>query len=154
MEGPNVLIPYNFTINDVKCLDFAIQRYSESPEARITIFHAYIPLPKVEVDDHTVMGRLSSHINYLHQKISESEEGIKKAARRLVDAGFLPEQVQTIFKPQERETAEEIVAAAREGGVGTVILNRRPGTVAKFFTASVSKKVSRTLNDIEIIMVS
>ena len=154
MEGPNILIPYNFTINDAKCLDFAIQRYSGSPGARITIFHAYIPIPKVEIDDHTVMGRLAGNMNYLHQKITESEEGIKKAAQRLIDAGFRPPQVQTVFKPQERETAEEIVAAAREGDIDTVILNRRPGTVAKFFMASVSKKVSRALNDIEIIMVS
>ena len=154
MAGPKVLIPYNFTRHDEKCVDFAIQRYSSFPTARITIFHAYIPVPEVDVSDKTVMGRLAGNLTYLHQKISECGETIKSVAQRMVAAGFSPDQIDTVFKAQEKEAATEIVDAARDGGFETVILNRRPGTVGKFFTPSVSKKVSLALKDLEIIMVS
>jgi len=154
MAGPKVLIPYNFTRHDEKCVDFAIQRYGASQTARITIFHAYIPVPEVEISDKTVMGRLAGSFTYLHQKISECDEVLKRVAQRMVAAGFSPEQIHTVFKRQEKEAAAEIVDAAREGGCETIILNRRPGAVSKFFTPSVSKKVSLALRDLEIIIVS
>jgi hypothetical protein len=153
MEGPKVLIPYNFTPHDEKCVDFAIQQYGPEKNAHITLFHAYIPVPEFEVDDKTVMGRLSASLTYLHQKIVECNEEIKRAAERLVNAGFHRDQIQTIFKPQEKDAAMEIEATARDGGFGIIILNRRPGAVSRFFAPSVSKKVTKALQDLEIIMV-
>ena len=154
MAGPKILIPYNFTRHDEKCVEFAIQRYGPQDTAQITLFHAYIPVPDVEVSDKTVMGRLAGNLTYLHQKITDNSEEITRAAKRFTAAGFNPDQIHTIFKPQAKEAAAEIVEAARQGDFDTIILNRRPGTISKFFTPSVSKKVSQALKNLEIIMVS
>ncbi|MGB5987209.1 MAG: universal stress protein [Desulfobacterales bacterium] len=154
MAGPKILIPYNFTKHDEKCVDFAIQRYGPRENAQITLFHAYIPVPKIEVSDKTVMGRIAGNLTYLQQKITEYSEEIARAAARFTAAGFSHDQIHTIFKPQEKEAASEIVEAAREGEFDTILLNRRPAAISKFFTPSVSKKVSLALKDLEIIMVS
>ena len=81
MAGPKVLIPYNFTRHDEKCVDFAIQRYGASPTTQFTIFHTYIPVPDVDISDKTVMGRLAGNLTYLHQKITECNETIKNVCQ-------------------------------------------------------------------------
>jgi hypothetical protein len=157
MSIQKLLLPYNFTKNDEKCLDFIIQRYAKDQEVEITLFHAYVPVPDVDIPwdrSKTVMTRLSGNLAYLRQKIKENEEEIGKAKERLIDAGFPTDKIHTVFKSQHKDAAQEIIEFARTGAFDTVILTHNPSAITKFFTTSVSKKVSKALNDLEVIMVS
>lgn len=154
MANQKILVPYNFTSNDKKALDFVIQRYGEDQNAEVTLFHAYIPVPSIEVSDKTVMKRLVGSLSYLQQRISECETEIKKARDRLIDAGFASGRVHYVFKPQEKDVAREIIEVAREGAFTAIILNRDPSKIVRFFKTSVSKKVSKALKDINLYMVS
>jgi hypothetical protein len=154
MGNQKILVPYNFTSLDEKALDFVIQQYGKDQNAEVTLFNAYISVPSLEVSDKTVMQRVGESLSYLRQKIAESEAGIKNAMDRLKEGGFASDKVHYVFKPQEKDVAQEIIDLARKGQFTTVILNRNPRKIARFFTASVSKKVSKALNDLTLYIVT
>lgn len=153
MANLKILVPYNFTSNDEKSIDFVIQSFGQDKDAEITLFHAYIPVPNIEVSDKTVMTRLAGNLAYLRQKSYELKAEIEKAKDRLIEAGFLSDKVHYVFKPQEREAAQEIIDHAHEGEFTAIVLNRNPSKIRKFFTASISKKVSKALKDLDLYMV-
>ena len=135
-----ILVPYNFTGNDDKAIDFVVDSFGREKDAEITLFHTYIPLPDIELSDKTVMTRLSANMAYLRQKIYDLEHAIAAIAERLIDSGFTKEKVRYIFKPRQKETAQEIITQAIDGGFTTIVLNHNPSRIRKFFTASISKK--------------
>jgi hypothetical protein len=149
MATDKVLVPYNFTGNDDKAIEFVIDRYGSSTDAEVTLFHTYVPLPDVEISDKTVMARLAANLNYLRQQIGEREQALVAAADRLIAAGFAKDRVTWIFKPRQREPAQEIVDQAKKGRYSAIILNHHPGKVRKFFTTSISKKVAKALAHME-----
>lgn len=153
MPTLKILIPYNFTGNDDKAIDFVIDMFGRSPDAEVTLFHSYTPLPNIEVSDKTVMARLAGNMTYLHQKINELEQAITIAADRLVTAGFAKERVHCLFKPRHKEPAQEIIDQVKKGHHTTIVLNHHPSQVRKFFTTSISKKVAKALMHKELHIV-
>jgi nucleotide-binding universal stress UspA family protein len=153
MAARKILVPYNFTRNDEKAVAFVINRFDRQPDTQITLFHAYIPVPEIEISDKTVMSRLSGNLAYLRQKNYELEEALGQVQRRLVEAGFAEHNVGRIFKAQEKEIAQEIIEQAAKEGITTIVLNHNPSKIRRYFTPSVTKKVARTLKDIELSIV-
>ena len=153
MAATKILVPYNFTANDEKAIDLVIQNFSQHPDTRVTLFHVYLPVPNIEVSDRTVMSRISGNLSYLRQKINDLEAEIVKARDRLIDAGFPMEKVNYTFKAQDRDAAQEIIEQAIAGEFTGIVLNRSPASIRKFFTPSVSKRVVRALQHLELYMV-
>jgi hypothetical protein len=153
MDGHKILVPYNFTSNDEKSIDLVIRTFGQHQDAEITLFHSYIPVPDIDVSDKTVMSRMAGSLSYLRQKITELEGDIIKARDRLVSAGFTDERVNYVFKPQEKDAAQEIIDQANKGKYTALVLSRSPGSIRKFFTLSVSKKVTKALQNLELYMV-
>ena len=153
MAELKVLVPYNFTKSDEKTLDFVTQRYDQTDDVTITLMHVYVPVPEVEVSDRTVMARLMENMAYLRQKIRDAEEALSAAKKRLVAAGFHEACVHTVFKALGRDIAQDIINLVRQEHFTTVILNRQPNRITRYFTSSISKKVSRALSDVDIITV-
>ena len=153
MDGHKILVPYNFTSSDEKSIDLVIQTFGQHQDAEITLFHSYIPVPDIDVSDKTVMSRMAGNLSYLRQKITELEVEIIKARDRLISAGFPNERVSYVFKPQEKDTAQEIIEHANKGKFTAIVLNRSPSSIRKFFTVSVSKKVIKALKNLELYMV-
>jgi hypothetical protein len=153
MAAKKILVPYNFTANDEKAIDLVIQNFSQHPDTRVTLFHVYLPVPNIEVSDRTVMSRISGNLSYLRQKINDLEAEIVKARDRLIDAGFPRERVNYTFKAQDRDAAQEIIEQAINGEFTGIVLNRSPASIRKFFTPSVSKRVVRALQHLELYMV-
>ncbi len=153
MANLKVLVPYNYTKNDEKALDFVTQRYGQTDDVTITLMHVYIPVPDVEVSDRTVMARLIENMAYLRQKIRDAEEAIVAAKKGLIAAGFQEARVHTVFKEKGKDVAQDIIELVRQGRFSTLILNRQPSRITRFFTPSISKKVSRELSDVDIITV-
>lgn len=154
MAGLKILVPYNFTSSDEKSIDLVIQNFGEHEDAEITLFHAYVPVPEIDISDKTVMSRIAGNLSYLRQKINDLEVEIVKARDRLISAGFADEKVNYVFKPQEKDAAQEIIEQANRGKFNTIVLNRSPSNIRKFFTLSVSKRVIKALKNLELYMVS
>lgn len=153
MEVKKILVPYNFTGNDQKALDFVIQRYGQDGTVEITLFHAYAPVPKIDVTDKTIMTLMNSNLSYLRQKITELETEFGKAKERLIRAGFDGEKVHGEFKPLKGDLPQEIINQVKSGGFSTIVLNHNPSKIKGFFTMSTSKKIMKSLPGIGIHMV-
>lgn len=145
MTSRKILVPYNFSENDEKAVAFVIDSYNRSEDVDITLFHTYVPVPNIEVSDKTVMARLSSNIAYLRQKLYDNEKDLVNAAARLVRAGFPEDRVHYVFKARHKEPAQEIIDQATEGSFDVIVLNHNPSKIKKFFTASISKRVSKAM---------
>jgi hypothetical protein len=153
MAALKILMPYNFTSNDKKAVDYVIDSFVQVKDTEITLFHTYTPVPNIEVSDKTVMARISGNIAYLQQKIYDLEQALKDAAGRLVEAGFPKEKVHYIFKPRHKETSQEIIKQAIQGDFAVIVLNHNPHKIRKFFTHSISKRVSKALKDKELYVI-
>ena len=78
MPGQKILLPYNFTDIDRKALDFIVRTFARQEGNQLSLFHTYTPLPKIETDSSTVMGKLKSSIQYLSEELRKKEIVIRK----------------------------------------------------------------------------
>lgn len=140
-----ILVPSNFMANDDKSLEFVIQNYAHSKDARITLFHTYTPVPEIEVRNNPIMERMSGNLSYLKQFQKTREAELQKAKEKLVKGGFAGSQVNAIFTPLKDDIATDIINLVKKTKFNVVVMNRNPSKIAKFFIRSVSKQVSDAL---------
>lgn len=154
MTRQKILIPYNFTQYDQKALDFVIQTFTNQEEIEITLFNSYIATPEIEVRGSPIMDKMKGSLGYFSQKIKEQEDELKAVKGQLMEKGFSGDRIQTVFEPKKKDIAGDIIDLAQKGQYNVVVLNRKPGKIAKFFSGSVSNKVITALKDKTVCVVS
>lgn len=154
MSTQKILLPYNFTRNDQKALDFVISTFTNQENVEITLFNAYTPAPVIEVRTSPVMEQMMGKLGYLSQKIKEQEDELKVAKDKLLASGFSKNKIHTIFEPKKKDIAGDIIDIAFTGPFDVVVLNRKPGKIARFFTGSVFNKVVTALKGTTVCVVS
>jgi hypothetical protein len=154
MAALKILLPYNFRSLDQKALAFANSTFGHLDEVEITLFHAYTPLPEIEADSTSVMGKLKGDLSYLSQKIMQQEAELKAVEEKLLQTGFLQNRLHTIFKPRKRDIAAEIIELVTNDNFNVVIINHKSGKASRFFTGSVFSKVVSALKDTTVCIVS
>ena len=154
MAIQKILLAYNFSGLDQKAIDFATSAFPHIDGVEITIFHAFTSVPDIETEASLVTGKLKGSLNFLSQQIMERENDLKSVTEKLIQKGFAPDRVQTIFRPRKKDIATEIINLAREIKVDTIVLNRKATRVTRFFSGSVSHKVMMTLKDTTVCIVS
>ncbi len=154
MAAPKILLPYNFRTLDQKALAFANNTFGHLEEVEITLFHAYTPLPEIEAESTSVMGKLKGNLGYLSQKIMQQETELKTVEEKLLQAGFAQNRIHTIFKPRKKDIAAEIIELVTNDKFSVVIINHKSGKASRFFTGSVFSKVVSALKDTTVCIVS
>lgn len=154
MANQKILLPYNFTDMDKKAVEFVVKTYGGAKDCKITLFHIYTPLPKVETDSSTVMGRLSASMQFLSQMQREKEDSLIEVMANLQEKGFTEEQVAYIFKSRSRPLADEIIDTATAGRFDVIILNCRPYRITRLFIQSVHNKVVTALRGVVVCIVT
>ena len=154
MAAQKILLPYNFTTLDQKALAFANSTFGHLEEVEITLFHAYTPLPEIEAESTSVMGKLKGDLGYLSQKIMQQETELNAVKEKLLQSGFAQNRVHTVFKPRKKDIAAEIIEAVTNDRFNVVIINHKSGKASRFFTGSVFSKVVSALKDITVCIVS
>lgn len=154
MAIQKILLPYNFTNFDLKAIDFVSLAFAHFEQAQVAVFHAYTPVPEIEVQATSVMGKLKTNMNYLAQKISEKEAELGVVKARLVEKGFAPGNVRTVFKARKKDIAGEIIDLAAAEHFDVVVINHKPGRATRFFTGSIFNKVVSALKDTTVCIVS
>ena len=140
MDYQKILLPYNFTDFDKKALNFVIRIFSDKKEAKVTLFNAYIPAPKIEMRGSPIMEQMKENLGYLTQRVKEQKDELQAVKNNLLGKGFSENQVNIVFEPK--------------GRFNVVVLNRKPGKIARFFAGSVSSRVVAALKDAAICIVS
>jgi hypothetical protein len=154
MAIQKILLPYNFTKNDRRALDFVIQTFATQENVEVTLFNAYTGVPEIETRQTSVMGKLKGNLNYLSQKIMEQEAELKEALMNLVRNGFMEDRLRYVFRARKKDIAGEIIELAKKEQFNTIVLNHKPGQVSRFFSASVFNKVVTALDGITVCIVS
>lgn len=154
MPAQKILLPYNFTRNDEKALHFVISTFSHQEQVEVTLFNAYTPVPAMEVRSSPVMEQMMGNLSYLSQKIKEQEDELKVVRDRLLASGFSQNKIYIIFEPKKKDIAGDIIDVALAGPFDVVVLNRKPGKIARFFTGSVFSKVVTALKGTTVCVVS
>ncbi len=154
METQKVLVPYNFTEIDQRALDFVVRTYGNREGGAITLLHIYVPLPKIDTESTTVMGRLTSSMHYLAGELNEKEKDLNKAKQYLLEGGFSETQVSYIFKPRSKQIADEIIEIVQNDRYDVVVLNCRPYRITRAFAQSVHNKVIASLRNVIVCIVT
>ena len=154
MAAQKILLPYNFKTLDQKALAFASSTFGHLEGVEITLFHAYTPLPEIEAEGTSVMGKLKGDLSYLSQKIMQLETELKAVEEKLLQGGFAQSCIHTVFKPRKKDIAAEIVEFVSNDKSSMIIINHKSGKASRFFTGSVFSKVVSALKDTTVCIVS
>ena len=154
MARHKILLPFNFTEMDRKAVDFVIRTFSHQEHTEITLFHIYTPLPAIETDSSTVMGRLTAGMQYLSKQMDEKEKGLEETKAYLLKNGFADRQVNYIFRARTKQLADEIKETVKKGDFSMVVLNYRPYRITRLFIQSVHSKVISSLKGVTVCIVT
>ncbi|MCP4023958.1 MAG: universal stress protein [Desulfobacteraceae bacterium] len=153
MEERKILFPYNFTRKDQAALDYIVSNYAGLENTKVTVFHAYVPVPEVVIGSNTVMERMSRNLSFLRQKVVEQEGKMRAVKQLLLNGGFNENQVNYLYLPKRKDVAKEIAALVRDEGYHMIILSRSK-KVSGFFKSSVSIKLVSALENVLLTIVT
>ena len=154
MAIEKILLPYNFTHIDQKAVNFIIESFVHLKDIAITIFNAYTAAPEIDTPSTTVTGKLKGSLSYLTQKISEQENELDEVKQKFIQGGFAADKIKTVFKPKKKDIASEIMELAMKDQYDVIVLNRKHAKVTRFFSGSVSHKVTMSLKGTTVCIVS
>lgn len=138
-----ILIPYNFTPNDQKAIQFVGQRYSQEEDVEITLFHAYSPVPEIDVKNDPIMGKMKANVTYLRQQREEHKKAMETAKSHLVEYGFTSSQIHCVFQQVKTDVAADIIRMWKQEHFDVIVLNRNPGGILNYFSRSISKRITQ-----------
>lgn len=150
MSSHKILVPYNFSSTDEKAFTFIISTYADNLAVKITLFHAYTPLPEIDMGANPEVQKMASGMTHLTRELREKENGLIAARNRLLDYGFDAQSVDYLFKQKSKSSADEIIDQVVEGGYTVLILSRKPGKVSQFFARSIHNRVLSVLSGVTV----
>ncbi|MBW1841476.1 MAG: universal stress protein [Deltaproteobacteria bacterium] len=154
MANQKILVPYNFTVYDQKALDFIIHTFSHLKDVEVTLFNAYTPVPKIDTQKSTIMEKLHDNLNILSLKVKELEADLKATCQKLLQYGFLEQQVHYLFKPRKKDIAREIIDLAVKDQFTLIVLNSKPGKLSHYFTGNVYSKIVNKIKDTAVCVIT
>ena len=138
-----ILIPYNFTLNDEKSIDFVGNRYARRKEVEITLFHAFTPVPEIDTRDNPIMNKMIRNTSYLRCQQDEQKNALEAARQKLIEYGFAGQHIDCRYIPVRQDIADDIIWLWKTEKFDVVVLNRNPGNIINYFSRSISKRVTR-----------
>ena len=150
MAAIKVLMPYNFTTYDEKALNFIVATFLHQADVRITLFHAYTPLPELDYKASPEIVKMRDGMVFLTKEVMEREAGLNTLKSHLVGQGFKAENIECIFKKKAKVVAEEILDIIQAGQYAVLILSHHSGRVPRFFARSVHNRILAALKDVTV----
>ncbi|RLC15570.1 MAG: hypothetical protein DRH93_19590 [Deltaproteobacteria bacterium] len=138
-----ILLPYNFTLNDEKSIDFVGNRYARRKEVEITLFHAFTPVPEIDTRDNPIMNKMIRNTSYLRGQQDEQKNALEAARQKLIEYGFAGRHIDCRYIPVRQDIADDIIWLWKTEKFDVVVLNRNPGNIINYFSRSISKRVTR-----------
>lgn len=136
-----ILIPYNFTANDEKALEFAGKKYAGRNDVQITLFHAFPPIPDIDNLNSPIMNKVMLNTSFLRQQQDGQKNAMEAARQRLANYNINPDLIKCLYSPVRKDIADDIVQLCRAEAFDEVVLNRNPGSIINYFSRSISRKV-------------
>ncbi len=155
MAIQKVLVPSNLTGNDDRSLDFVAHKFTQEEDVDVTLFNAYNPVPEIEVRNNPIMEKMSRNLSYRRQLLVDQEKALEQTRLKLIKKGFPKDRVHCLFASVKTDIAQDIINLVKKNNYTSVVLHKDQGKITKFFTKSISKKVTAKLSkDISIFVVN
>ena len=154
MTEYKILIPYNFTREDQKNLNFIIRSYSGREDVSVTLFHTYTPPPEVDVTANPQIEKMMSGVNYVAAELRNREKGLSAAKKFLTEKGFSENRVDYLFTKKVKSNADQIVEVIYDGGYNMVVLSRKAGKISQLFSRGIHNKILAALKDVIVCIVT
>ena len=151
----NILIPYNFTINDKKSVGFVKHGYGNAEKAKITLFHAYSPVPVIDTRNNPIMEKITRQTSYLRTLQKEHKNALFEVRQEMIDMGFDGDNINCIFTPLKEDIVIDIIKFTESQKINVIVLNRNPGNILNYFSRSTSKRLIQYFSrEVEIHVVN
>jgi hypothetical protein len=150
MTAYKILIPYNFTREDQKAIDFIVCSYSGRQDTTVTLFHAYTPLPEADIRATPQVQKMMAGVNHLAAEHRDRKKELTATRGYLIDKGFGDDKVDYVFTKKNKPNADHIVEAVYDGEYNMVVLSRKTKKIRQLFSRSVHNKVIAALIDVVV----
>ncbi len=140
-----VIIPYNFSANDQKSIDFVTSTYLDRKDVHLVLFHGYQPVPVINSLNNPIMDKMNQATSHLRKQLIEQEHMLEEVKQRLIENGFRPQNVDCLFVALKEDLASDLIHLIISDHYDAVVLNKNPGNIINYFTRSLSGRVSKAL---------
>ena len=140
-----VIIPYNFTENDKRSIDFVVNHYLGNPDVQLTLFHGYTPVPEIYSQNNPIMDKMNRAVSYLRQQLKEQEKMLEDVRQHLTTKGFHPQKIKCVFVPLVEDLATDLIRLIKNDHYDAVVFNKNPGNIINYFTRSISGRVLKAV---------
>ena len=152
VASQRILVAVDGSESSHRALDHVGFMLSENPEIKFSLFHVS---PDAEDIDAISFAKDDPDIQDIVTKGSERLMGkfFADAVKKLKDAGIAADRVEIITTKRKAKVGKMILAEAKKGNYGTVVVGRRGADQSHFF-GSVSRYVTERITDRALWLVS
>lgn len=152
VTSQRILVAVDGSESSYRALDHVGFMLSANPEIKVSLFHVS---PDAEDMDAIALAKDDPDIQEIVTKGSERLMGkfFAGAAQKLKNAGTAADRVEIITTQRKAKVGKMILAEAKKGNYGTVVVGRRGADQSHFF-GSVSRYVTQRITDSALWLVS
>ena len=152
VTSQRILVAVDGSESSYRALDHVGFMLSENPEIKVSLFHVS---PDAEDIDAISLAKDDPDIQDIVTKGSERLMGkfFATAAQKLKAAGIVADRVEIITTKRKAKVGKMILAEAKKGNYGTVVVGRRGADQSHFF-GSVSRYVTERITDSALWLVA
>ena len=152
VASQRILVAVDGSESSYRAIDHVGFMLSENPEIKFSLFHVS---PDAEDIDAISFAKDDPDIQDIVTKGSERLMGkfFADAVQKLKDAGIAADRVEIITTKRKAKAGKMILAEAKKGNYGTVVVGRRGADQSHFF-GSVSRYVTERITDRSLWLVS
>ncbi len=140
-----VIIPYNFSANDAKSMDFVTSNYLGREDVHLALFHGYQPVPVINSLNNPIMDKMNQATSHLRKQLNDQERMLAAVKQQLVAKGFRPQQIDCLFVALKEDLASDLIRLIINEKYDAVVLNKNPGNIINYFTRSLSGRIAKVL---------
>ena len=145
VKSTKMLLAVDSSDNSRKAVDYA-GNFAAAIGAEVTLFNAIREF-SLELLDISIPSGAQIEASILDELKRDVQQMLDAYKRQLEEAGVEPSRISSIYTTRSRSRAEDILKAAAEGGIGTIVMGRRGlSRVHEFSLGRVTTKVLHRAN--------
>ncbi|MBN1834103.1 MAG: universal stress protein [Deltaproteobacteria bacterium] len=155
--GRKVLVGFDESGNAMRAVEFVAKSFS--PDHEVVLFHVALDTAAIcNLNSPELVPLFLEHqvqfCTLEDKKKDLVSQGMEKAKKRLVDAGFQDKNIYLKVQTRKKGVARDIVAEAQSDYDAVVLGRRGLSGIEEFILGSVSQKVLHAAKDISVTLVA
>ena len=155
--GRKILVGFDESENAMRAVEFVAKSFA--PDHEVVLFHVALDTAAIcNLNSPELVPLFLEHqvqfCTLEDKKKDLVSQGMEKAKKRLVDAGFQDKNIHLKVQTRKKGVARDIAAEVQSGYDAVVLGRRGLSGIEEFILGSVSQKVLHAAKDISVILVA